>query len=360
VQTQSVVSSDDRQNAGSSVRSRQDLPFTLADVRAAIPDHCFKPDTARSLAYAFWDIGVVTGLMFLAASIDSWLVYPLYWFAQGTMFWALFVIGHDCGHGSFSKHKWLNNLVGLITHSFILVPFHGWRISHRTHHANTGNAETDESWYPVSESYYNQMGKMEKGGRFYVHLLAYPVYLFRRSPGKEGSHFNPNSPLFKPSERNDIITSTVCWSIMVTLLVLAAIQFGPLWVFKLYVVPYLGFVVWLDLVTFLHHSEDDIPWYRGENWYFLKGALSTIDRDYGFINWIHHDIGTHVAHHVFSNMPHYYLQDATEGIKPLLGDYYRKSSEPIWKSFIKSSKACHFISDDGDKVYYQPASAAKP
>jgi acyl-lipid omega-3 desaturase len=359
VQTQSVVSSGEPQNAGSSVRSRQDLPFTLADVRAAIPEHCFKPDTARSLAYAFWDIGVVTGLFFLAASIDSWLAYPLYWFAQSTMFWALFVIGHDCGHGSFSKHKWLNNLVGHITHSFILVPFHGWRISHRTHHANTGNAETDESWYPVSESYYSQMGKLEKGGRFYVHLLAYPVYLFRRSPGKSGSHFNPNSPLFKPSERNDIITSTVCWSIMVTLLVLAAIQFGPLWVFKLYVVPYLGFVVWLDLVTFLHHSEDDIPWYRGENWYFLKGALSTIDRDYGFINWIHHDIGTHVAHHVFSTMPHYYLKDATEGIKPLLGDYYRKSSEPIWKSFIKSSKACHFISDDGDKVYYQPASAAK-
>lgn len=23
------------------------------------------------------------------------LVWPLYWFAQGTMFWALFVVGHD-------------------------------------------------------------------------------------------------------------------------------------------------------------------------------------------------------------------------------------------------------------------------
>ena len=68
------------------------------------------------------------------------------------MFWALFVIGHDCGHGSFSRYKGLNHLVGHITHTFILVPYHSWRISHRTHHSNTGNIETDESWYPIVES----------------------------------------------------------------------------------------------------------------------------------------------------------------------------------------------------------------
>lgn len=56
---------------------------------------------------------------------------------QGTLFWALFVIGHDCGHGSFSRHRWLNHLVGHLSHTPILVSFHGWRISHRTHHANS-------------------------------------------------------------------------------------------------------------------------------------------------------------------------------------------------------------------------------
>ena len=52
------------------------------------------------------------------------------------------------GHGSFSSNKKLNNVVGNITHSSILVPYHGWRISHRTHHANHGHVENDESWYP--------------------------------------------------------------------------------------------------------------------------------------------------------------------------------------------------------------------
>ena len=32
-------------------------------------------------------------------------------------------------------------------------------------------------------------------------LFAYPFYLFNRSPGKDGSHFDPNSPLFTPQVR---------------------------------------------------------------------------------------------------------------------------------------------------------------
>ncbi len=334
-------------------RSTEDLPFTLKDVRDAIPDICFEPSTARSLSYFFLDLGLIAGLYAIAVAIDSWWFYPIFWFAQGTLFWALFVVGHDCGHGSFSKHKWLNNLVGHLSHSAILVPFHGWRISHRTHHSNTGNIETDESWYPVTEKQYQEMGIPEKLMRFYLPLLAYPLYLFRRSPGKQGSHFLPGSPLFRPSERNDVITSTIWWSAMVALLGFLTAQFGWLFLLKYYLGGYVVFVVWLDLVTFLHHTEDDIPWYRGDDWYFLKGALSTIDRDYGIFNSIHHDIGTHVAHHIFSNMPHYRLKIATEAIKPLLGEYYRKSDEPIFKSFFKSYWACHFVADSGSKVYYQ-------
>ena len=48
-------------------------------------------------------------------------IYPVYWFLQGTMMWALFVLGHDCGHGSFSKSRILNDIVGNFLHSIILV-----------------------------------------------------------------------------------------------------------------------------------------------------------------------------------------------------------------------------------------------
>ncbi|MCY7274472.1 MAG: DUF3474 domain-containing protein, partial [Phormidesmis sp. CAN_BIN44] len=72
-----------------------ELPFTLKDVRSAIPDSCFVPSTWRSLSYFFLDLGILAGLYALAAYLDSWWFYPIFWFAQGTMFWALFVVGHD-------------------------------------------------------------------------------------------------------------------------------------------------------------------------------------------------------------------------------------------------------------------------
>ncbi|NJL91795.1 MAG: fatty acid desaturase [Coleofasciculaceae cyanobacterium SM2_1_6] len=333
------------------------LPFSLQDLKLAIPSHCFEPSTGKSLAYFFLDITIIAGLYLIAAFFDSWLFFPFFWLMQGTMFWALFVVGHDCGHGSFSRYKWLNDLIGHVSHTPILVPYHGWRISHRTHHANTGNLDRDESWYPVSEAKYEQMPWYEKLLRFYTPLIAYPIYLFKRSPDREGSHFSPSSPLFRPSEKGDVLTSSVLWGAMIIFLGLLTYQFGWLFLIKYYLMPYIIFVVWLDLVTFLHHTEADIPWYRGDDWYFLKGALSTIDRDYGWFNAIHHHIGTHVAHHIFLNIPHYHLQEATTAIKPILGDYYRYSAEPISKSFFKSYWNCHFVNNQGSGVYPQPPSS---
>ncbi|MEO1591230.1 MAG: fatty acid desaturase [Cyanobacteria bacterium J06632_22] len=333
-----------------------ELPFTLKDLRNAIPDRCFKPNTLRSLAYFFLDVGIIAGLYALAAYLNSWLFFPIFWVAQGTMFWALFVVGHDCGHGSFSKYKWLNNWVGHLSHSPILVPYHGWRITHRHHHANTGNMDTDESWFPVGQSDYDAMDWPAKLIRFQLMLFAYPLYLFVGSRGLGESHFLPSNDLFKPSEKQDIITSTLCWSLMMVLLAGLGIQFGLGFLVKYYVMPYIVFVVWLDLVTYLHHTVPEIPWYRNDSWFFLKGALSTIDHDYGVVNNIHHNIGTHVAHHIFSNMPHYHLKTATAAIKPILGDYYRKSNEPIWTLFWRSFRSCHYVSDTGSKVYYQSKS----
>jgi acyl-lipid omega-3 desaturase len=340
--------------SGAPALQRETLPFTLQDVRAAIPAHCFTPSAGRSLSYFFRDVAIVAGLYALAYKLDSWYFYPIFWLAQGTMFWALFVVGHDCGHGSFSRMKWLNNLIGHISHSFILVPFHGWRISHRTHHKNTGNADKDESWYPVKESTYNNMGKLEKFLRFDLALLfVYPLYLFRRSPEREsGSHFHPDSPLFRPSERKDIMTSTIWWSGMIALLAAGTFTWGFLWLVKFYLVPYIIFVMWLDLVTFLHHTHDDVPWYRGKDWYFLKGAISTVDVDYGFLNNIHHDIGTHVLHHIFLSIPHYHLLEATEAIKPVMGEHFRISKLSVWDAFWAGVKNCHFVPDTGSKVYY--------
>ncbi|GMH19159.1 hypothetical protein Nepgr_021000 [Nepenthes gracilis] len=338
-------------------------PFTLKDIRAAIPKHCWVKDPWRSMSYVVRDVAVVIGMAAAAAYLNNWIVWPLYWFAQGTMFWALFVLGHDCGHGSFSNSHKLNSVVGHLLHSSILVPYHGWRISHRTHHQNHGHVENDESWHPLPERTYKNLDFATKKLRFTLPfpLLAYPVYLWGRSPGKSGSHFHPNSELFVPSERNSVITSTICWSAMAALLVCLSFIMGPLQLLNLYGIPYMIFVVWLDLVTYLHHHghEEKLPWYRGKEWSYLRGGLTTLDRSYGWINNIHHDIGTHVIHHLFPQIPHYHLIEATEAAKPVLGKYYREPQKSgpfpfhLFNDLTRSMKHDHFVSDSGDIVYYQ-------
>ncbi|TXG50114.1 hypothetical protein EZV62_025989 [Acer yangbiense] len=338
-------------------------PFKLSDIRAAIPKHCWVKDPWRSMSYVVRDVAVVFGLAAVAAYFNNWAVWPLYWFAQGTMFWALFVLGHECGHGSFSNNPKLNSVVGHFLHSSVLVPYHGWRISHRIHHQNHGHAENDESWHPLSEKVYKSLPFPIRAMRFTLPfpMIAFPFYLWCRSPVKKGSHYLPDSDLFVPSERKDVLTSTACWTAMAALLGYLSFQLGHLQMLKLYFIPYWIFVLLLDLVTYLHHHchEDKLPWYRGKEWSYLRGGLTTFDRDYGWINNIHHDIGTHVIHHLFPQIPHYHLIEATEAAKPVLGKYYREPKKSLPLPFhllgalTRSMKKDHYVSDTGDVVYYQ-------
>ena len=54
----------------------------------------------------------------------------------------------------------------------------------------------------------------------------------------------------------------------------------------------------------------ELPHYESDEWDWLRGALSTVDRSYGpLLNTLHHHIAdTHVAHHLVSTMPHYHAQ----------------------------------------------------
>lgn len=103
-------------------------PFKISQIRDAIPKHCCVKSPIKSLSYILRDISVIFALAALAKFLinnSNWhyVVWPFYWFAQGTMIWAIFVLGHDCGHGSFSDSRWLNSFVGNILHSAILVPY---------------------------------------------------------------------------------------------------------------------------------------------------------------------------------------------------------------------------------------------
>ncbi|XP_076945773.1 omega-3 fatty acid desaturase, endoplasmic reticulum-like [Bidens hawaiensis] len=120
-------------------------------------------------------------------------------------------------------------MVGHILHSSILVPYHGWRISHRTHHQNHGHVENDESWVPLTEKTYKTLNTVIKILRFKIPfpLFLYPLYLWTRHPRKSRSHFHPYSDMFSPNERPYIVISTLCWALMVANLIYLSTIVGP-------------------------------------------------------------------------------------------------------------------------------------
>jgi omega-6 fatty acid desaturase (delta-12 desaturase) len=186
----------------------------------------------------------------------------------------------------------------------------------------------------------------------FLHPMAFHRYLITHATGKKygkrTNHFEPTSPLFRKADYWSIVLSDVVLFAWVGVLIYAANTMGIGWLTKTYIVPYLIVNMWLVLITDLQHTDPSIPHYRGAEWTWIKGmfitvgilsltiqfpeawsiahsrrsagALCTMDRDYGHLNAVFHHIGdTHVAHHLFSKMPHYHAQEATEAIKPLLG-----------------------------------------
>lgn len=129
--------------------------YTMKQIHDAIPAHCFERNTILSLSYLLRDLAFVAILVGLATQIPllpthslrvaAWAVYA---FFQGLVFTGLWEIAHQCGHGALSKYKWANNLMGLMVHSLLLVPYHSWRFTHSQHHKATNNIERDIAFVP--------------------------------------------------------------------------------------------------------------------------------------------------------------------------------------------------------------------
>jgi len=338
----------------------EERPRTLVELRDAIPSHCFRPSTGRSLLYLGLDLGMLAALYAASSRVGGWLWTPPLIFLQGTIFWALFVIGHDCGHGSFSRRPAWNAWVGHLLHTPLLVPYHAWRLSHRAHHRHTGDVERDEAWPPLTRAQLRAAPARVRFLRLHGFLLVFPLYLLRNGPGRRGSHFDPDGPLFRDRERAAVRRSVRACAAMSVALLAAAGAFGPEAVVRHWLAPYLVFCGWAALVTYLHHTAADVPWFRGAGWSYLRGSLSTVDRRYGPFERLHHDAGCHVVHHLFPRIPHYRLREAAEAIAPLLGRHYRRAEDPVWRALLRAARDCQVIAERGDRVFYEPLGAHEP
>ncbi|KAF7731006.1 hypothetical protein EC973_001052 [Apophysomyces ossiformis] len=372
-------------NVDEAVERGWEIPeFTIKEIRDAIPQHCFRRDTFRSFTYVFHDLAIIAALGYLATYIDTLpsplarvTLWPLYWIAQGIVATGVWVIGHECGHQAFSPSKAINNSVGIVLHSLLLVPYHSWKISHSRHHKATGHMSKDQVFLPPTRS---QIGlpprdKDPEGdgphsifeesplfmlwNMFLMFTFGWPLYLLKNVSGQKypgwASHFNPYCAIYDASQYWEVFQSAIGVFIAIGGLFYISSFVGSLAMIKFYVIPYLFVNFWLVLITYLQHTHPELPHYRENVWNFQRGAALTVDRSYGtIIDYFHHHISdTHVAHHFFSTMPHYHAEEATHHIKKVLGKHYKFDPTPIPVALWQSWKACRFVEDDGDVVFYK-------
>jgi omega-6 fatty acid desaturase (delta-12 desaturase) len=184
--------------------------------------------------------------------------------------------------------------------------------------------------------------------------LGWPLYLTTNASGRPyprfACHYDPYGPIYNDRERAQIFISDAgVMAVSFGLYKLAA-TFGFWWVVRVYAVPLLIVNAWLVLITYLQHTHPALPHYDSSEWDWLRGALATMDRDYGILNRVFHNItDTHVAHHLFSTMPHYHAMEATKAIKPILGEYYQFDPTPVAKATWREARECIYVEPEDRK-----------
>ncbi|KAF8576045.1 hypothetical protein K439DRAFT_1368282 [Ramaria rubella] len=402
---------------------------TLAELRAAVPKHLYVKSTTKSLSYVFMDIALTTFLFLGATNVDSdsiafniitgnhgvlssrhyiastgvllmktsfrWLLWGSYWTLQGLVWAGMWSLGHEAGHGTLSPYNLVNDTIGYILHTALLVPYFSWKITHHAHHRATGSVERDENYVPTTRSSLKRFSNRISASRdildetpvytllrmLAMQFLGWHAYLWVNALGSPmyppgTNHFSPSSELFKPKQRIYVYLSNLGLTITLAILCVFLYTKGLQAFVKHWLVPYMASNFFRPLqpaahsyklrtivmVTFLQHTDPTVPHYRVGEWSFVRGALTTVDRPLlGSVGrfFLHNASHDHIAHHYFPMIPFYNQPQVTEAIKPVLGHSYNYDSTNSFYALYRSFTQCEFI-EDGDAIaFYVNKSGSK-
>lgn len=385
-------------------KNAPELP-SKGQIKAVIPAECFQRSYFWSLFYLIRDTAIAVAFVYATSQVLStdlpqlhnnpqalwdcavWVFgWSFYAFWMGTIMTGPWVLAHECGHGAFSPSQTFNDVIGFVLHQILLVPYFAWQYTHAKHHRRTNHLTDGESHVP-STAADNGLGPNKERLSFYAvyheamgdgafaafqvwtHLcIGWPLYLLGLAStgklahngtpldGRIADHFRPTSPMFPAKVSFKIALSTATTIATLLGLCYAKYRYGVLPVVLWYWGPYNFTNAWLVLYTWLQHTDPSIPHYGEEEWTWVKGALSTIDRDYGIFDFFHHTIGsTHVVHHLFHEMPWYNAGVATQHVKAYLEPLglYNYDPTPWYKAMWKIAKTCHYVEDDKGIQYFK-------
>lgn len=255
-----------------------------------------------------------------AASHDRyWLTLIIAVPAAGLLV-RLFIIQHDCGHGSFFKSRAANDFLGLALSAVTLTPYDSWKRAHAAHHASTGNLDGrgrgDVKTLTVAE--YQASGPLKRlAYRLYRNplvmvLLGAPTnfILLQRLP--LGYEF------WDRKSRRSILSLDL--ALLVAFGIPCAI-FGIRPVLGTYL-PVMIIASWAgNWLFYVQHQFEGAHWERDNDWNFHVAAVagSSYFRLPPILQWFSGNIGLHHVHHLCSRVPNYRLQACLDAAPELDG-----------------------------------------
>jgi omega-6 fatty acid desaturase (delta-12 desaturase) len=266
-----------------------------------------------SLKRAVWQLLVtfipyaaLWGLMYFSLAVSYWLTGALV-LAAGGFLVRLFIIFHDCGHGSFFKSRRANDIVGFVTGVLTWTPYRHWRWEHAIHHATSGHLDrrgAGDIWTLTVEEYI----KASRWKRFAYRLARNPAILFLAAPLFLFLFWQRfPSPRAPRRERHSVYWTNLA------LLILGgglACLFG----LKTYLLLQFGVTavagavgVWL---FYVQHQFEGAYWERGDQWDYCAAALkgSSFYKLPKVLQWFSGNIGFHHIHHLSPRIPNYNLE----------------------------------------------------
>lgn len=272
-------------------------------------------------------------LMYRLQDISLWLTVPVA-IVAGALLVRVFIIFHDCGHGSFFSLRWANHLVGFATGVLTFTPYHQWHREHSIHHGTSGQLDrrgTGDIWTMTVREY--QAASRWKRARY--RLARQPVVLFAIAPliifvlaqrfPSPGTTRRALASVLWTNLALLCVVGTMCW-------LMGATQFLFIQIAVLLIAGAAG--LWL---FYVQHQFEGAYWARGESWNFADAALqgSSYYKLPRVLQWLTGNIGFHHVHHLCPGIPNYRLQACHEAIPAF------RRIQPITLSASLRSLALH-------------------
>jgi omega-6 fatty acid desaturase (delta-12 desaturase) len=270
------------------------------------------------------------GAMLLALKLDQIWLYGLLLLPAAGLLVRLFMIQHDCGHGSFFSNRSSNDWTGRILGVLTLTPYDHWKRSHAIHHASQGNLD-HRGIGDIETLTVREYRALSNWGKLRYRLYRNPLVMFGIGPIYIFM-LQSRLPLGAFRKGWTPWVSTMATNLGIALIAVALIYAVGFWSFMLVHLPivFLGAAagVWL---FYVQHQFEDTHWAGDESWSFPEAALhgsSHYDLP-ALLRWFTANIGMHHVHHLCSRIPYYRLPEVLRD-HPELRDISRLT---LWQSF---------------------------